>query len=88
MARGWESKSVELQIESSEGDRCTAAPQKRLTAAQVALHWKRDSLLLSKSRVLQQLQVDLSPRYREMLNGALADLEKQLAQLDDGGTHA
>ena len=87
MARGWESKSVELQIEASEGDRHTITP-KRLTAAQVALHWKRDSLLLSKSRVLQQLQEDLSPRYREMLNGALADLEKQLAQFDERGAHA
>lgn len=87
MARGWESKSVELQIESSEDDRRTA-PQKPLTAAQVALHWKRDSLRLSKSRVLQQLQADLSPRYREMLNGALADLEKQLAQFEERGAHA
>lgn len=87
MARGWESKSVELQIESSEGDRRTS-PQKRLTVAQITLHWRRDSLLLSKSRVLQQLQADLSPRYRDMLNGALADLEKQLAQFDERATHA
>jgi len=85
MARGWESKSVELQIESSE-DKRHATPSKRLTAAQVAQHWKRDNLLLSKSRILQQLQADLSPRYRAMLMAALADLEKQVAECAENGT--
>ena len=40
---------------------------------------RHQALLLSRSRVLQQLEVSQHPRHREMLNQALADLEAQLA---------
>ena len=39
-------------------------------------------LMLSRSCVLQQLEVSRNPRHREMLNHALADLEAQLARFD------
>jgi len=40
---------------------------------------RHQALLLSRSRVLQQLELSQHPRHREMLNQALADLEAQLA---------
>ena len=43
---------------------------------------RQQSLLLSRSRVLQQLELSQNPRHREMLHQALADLEAQLAQFN------
>ncbi len=79
MARGWESKSVEAQKELAE-DR-DSAPKNRLTPAQIELQRKKANLLLSRDRIVQQLQADLNPRHREMLRNALADLEGQLTRL-------
>jgi hypothetical protein len=86
MARGWESKSVEDQVQQSE-----AAPvkeskdkQKRqLTAAQMENHRRREVLILARVRVQQNLKVSNNPRYTEQLNRALADIEVQLAALPD-----
>jgi hypothetical protein len=39
---------------------------------------RHQALVLSRSRVLQQLEVSQNPRHREMLQRALADLERQL----------
>jgi hypothetical protein len=87
MARGWESKSVEDQVQQSEA----AAPvkegkdkQKRqLTAAQIEAHRRREVLILSRVRVQQDLKVSSNPRYTEQLNRALADIEVQLSALPD-----
>jgi hypothetical protein len=81
MARGWESKSVEGQIESFESDRFTEV-KKRVSSAQVELLRKKSSLQLARSRILQNLETVQSPRYREILNAALADLEAKLLKLD------
>jgi hypothetical protein len=80
MARGWESKSVEGQIESFESDR-SAEVKNRLTSAQVDLLRKRSSLQLARSRILRDLETVQNPRYREILNAALSDLDKKLAEL-------
>jgi len=80
VARGWESKSVEAQqAEAAEG-RSPAKP--RLTAAQVAKLRNKEGLLLSRSRVLQQLQTSHSPAHREMLEKTLIDLNARIAQAD------
>ena len=80
MARGWESKSVEGQIESFESNR-SAEVKSRLTSAQADLLRRKNSLQLARSRILQNLETVLSPRYRDMLNVALSDLDKKLAEL-------
>jgi hypothetical protein len=77
MARGWESKSVEEQ-------QALAADQKKpgkppLTPEQAARQREKQSLELSRQRVLQQLQSACNPRHRQMLEDALADLEKKLS---------
>ncbi len=76
MARGWESKSVEQQQELATSDAGRAKP--RMTAEEIDAERRRESLQLSRRRVLQQLEVASNPRHREMLEAALADLDAQL----------
>ncbi len=77
MARGWESKSVEAQMESSE-EKPTGHP---LTPEEAARQRDRESLRLARARVLQQLEVAREPRYVKLLQDALVDLEARLAKL-------
>ncbi len=52
-----------------------------LTPAQIVLQRQRQSLLLSRRHVLQQLDAAQNPRHREILQNALADLDSQIARL-------
>ena len=79
MARGWESKSVESQIESAQNKHNGTGQNGPEDADRIR---RRQALLLSRSRVLQQLQVSQNPRHREMLTQALGDLEAQLAKFE------
>jgi hypothetical protein len=80
MARGWESKAVEAQIETAEAH--TVTTKTRLTPEEREKSRQRDSLLLSRNRVRQDLEQSNNPRYRKILSDALAHLEAELAQLD------
>ena len=79
MARGWESKSVEAQIESSKTDR-RASGEKSSAEEPAETRRKRDTLLLARARILEQIRDSQNPRHREMMEKALSDLEKILAQ--------
>ena len=79
MARGWESKSVEAQIESANLSR--GEGKLRLTADQLEAERKRDSLLLHRTRVLSDLEKCSDERYRKTLSDGLAFLEQQLGAL-------
>ena len=79
MARGWESKSVESQIEDA-GSR--AHRGKALTAEQREIETKRASLDLSRRRVLQELQTTRSAVRRTSLEQALAFLDDEIRKLD------
>src|ERR1700676_992366 len=79
VARGWESKSVEEQQAQAVS---TPSPAKLpLTPAQIVSQRQRQGLMLSRQRVLQQLDAAQNPRHREILQNALADLDAQLARL-------
>ena len=78
MARGWESKSIEEQQAAAQAP---AEPRKVLTPEQIAAQRQRDSLLLSRKRVQEQLQEAQNPHYRQMLESALAELDGRLARL-------
>jgi hypothetical protein len=80
MARGWESKGVEGQVQEFESKE-NRAQKKQLTQTQVEIRRHRGVLLLSRARVEKQLQSVQDPRYREQLNRALADLDAQLSKL-------
>ena len=79
MACGWESKSVEQQQEEAAAEKKRPAP---LTAEQAVTAKRRQGLLLSRQRVLQQLEAASNPRHRQMLEAALADLDAQLKDLE------
>ena len=80
MARGWESKSVEDQIDMSEPRR--AVPVGGLQdPEQLAATRKKEGILLSRIRVVHDLESAQNPRYRAVLSKALADLDAQLATL-------
>ena len=76
MARGWESKSVDDQIQSAETRR--QAIGRELTPDEREAAAKRMTLTLSRTRILQDLQIACDPRHRAMLERALADIEEQL----------
>jgi len=81
MARGWESKSVEQQQEEMLEQRKTArapiSPSRPPKEQQ--RNRKREGLLLSRGRLTQQLQAASHPRHRQMLEQAIAELDRQLS---------
>ncbi len=80
MSRGWESKDVESQQEEAAARRA-AAKQKPLTADEIRVRTERQSLELSRTRVLKDLETATHPRRREQLEAALEHLNRKLAAL-------
>jgi hypothetical protein len=78
MARGWESKSVEAQIDEAEFHR-SAGSENIPPPEQLELIRKRETIVLSRTRVVRELQAAQNPRYKAVLSKALADLEAQLS---------
>jgi len=82
MARGWESKAVESQIEAAE--RRTAHPKTpRATPAQIERERERESIELSRTRVLQDLAAATNPHYRDLLQRSLQYLDEKLKALNE-----
>lgn len=79
MARGWESKSVEAQIEESDSEPSISSP---LSVADRQATFKKNDLELSRRRILQQLETSNNERYSELLRRTLADLDAQIAALN------
>lgn len=80
MARGWESKAVEGQIEERTVRRDARLP-KLPSARQLELIRKKEDLLLSRKRVLHDIEAAHNPRYKQILTAALAHLDRELAGL-------
>jgi hypothetical protein len=81
MARGWESKSVESQIEDSL---VTDATSKRLSTDELQRKRERESLELSRLRITTELRTAKAPLHRTALEHALAHLDEQIARLSQG----
>jgi hypothetical protein len=80
MARGWESKSVEAQIDTAEAHRA----EKKNNAPSVQsleVIRKKETILLSRIRVIRELDNAQNPRYKAVLAKALADLDAQLTSI-------
>jgi len=81
LARGWESKSVESQQEEKglrdapRRDSHPPTPEERERRARL------ESLELSRSRTLEQLERATSAAHRSMLKRTLVALEKQISEL-------
>jgi hypothetical protein len=84
MARGWESKAVADQIEevSSRKDRAHVPASSEELVQKERLH----SLLLSKSRLLQQLERATHPSHRDVLLNGLKAIEKQIDEINSSDT--
>ena len=83
MARGWESKSVEGQIEESAGKKKPAVAAARHAAAKpVRISREREALLLAKTRIIKDLETTDNPRYHQFLESSLAAIEKQLSETE------
>jgi hypothetical protein len=80
VARGWESKSVEEQMDAAE-NRKTIAPQPKLSEAQLRVQRERESIELSRGRILRELEAARHARHREQLSQALSFLDEQLSKL-------
>ena len=83
MARGWESKSVELQIASAE-DRRPRGVESGITPEQQRLEHDKNVLMLSIVRLEREIQQSTHPRFRAMLENALADQQQKLQLLNNG----
>ena len=81
MARGWESKSVESQIESAEDAGQLPDAAFRPDPQTVQLEYKRDGLVMSRTRVLHDIESAGNPRYRAQLEAALSYLDQEIAKL-------
>jgi hypothetical protein len=86
MARGWESKAVEeSQIDAAE-ERQKRSHAVAQHAAETSLQRERESLELSRTRVLQDITTATNPKYRALLEQSLRFLDEKLAALPGSAT--
>jgi hypothetical protein len=79
MARGWESKAVEDQMQDSQS-RAPRDLRAKLTPEQVEASRQREVLILAITSVQRHLQSVSDLQYREQLERALESLETRLAK--------
>jgi hypothetical protein len=80
MARGWESKSVEAQMENAN-DGPPSGSKSPLTDDEKKDRHERDSLRLSRAYIVHQMEASTNERYTESLRQALNELDQKLAKL-------
>lgn len=83
MARGWESKAVEAQIDEMDVRETVTerAAFEELTPELRARRERLDALKMSRARTLEQLEHAGARPHREMLKRTLLALEKEIAEL-------
>ena len=79
MARGWESKAVEAQMEEAEEAFRMGKAAARSATGEISR--ERRSLLLAKTRILNELHATANHRYRDLLGTSLAAIDEQLSAL-------
>jgi hypothetical protein len=81
MARGWESKGVESQVEAKEILAENLSRGQKLAEEQ-RRESERRGLNLSRTRILNELDNATNPHHRKSLEAALAHLDQKLAELN------
>ena len=81
MARGWESKSVADQIEEGNSRRTERLSSDSVSPETRHFQERLQSLILSKSRLLQQLDRAKHPSHRGVLLNGLKAIEKQIDEV-------
>lgn len=79
MARGWESKDVESQVEARKNvsDSESKGPK---TPEQIMKEQEKRNLLLSRTKILNDLQTATHPNHKKSLEAALEHLDQKLAE--------
>jgi hypothetical protein len=80
MARGWESKAVESQQEEAATRQRSGGPP--VSPADAQRRAERATLMLARTKALTDLQHACAPAHRAMLEQAIADLDRRLADRD------
>jgi hypothetical protein len=80
MARGWESKAVESQVDDRLNEKERRNEPGRTEGENER---KRASLQMSRRRIARELEASQSPVHRSALENALQYLDEQLAALDE-----
>ena len=78
MARGWASKSAVIRPDKAEVYPGTSNSPDPVTLEVIR---KKESLLLSRTRIVTELKSAQNSRYIELLHRALADLDAKLTTL-------
>ena len=78
MARGWASKSAVIRPDKAEVHRGTSNSPDPVTLEVIR---KKESLLLSRTRIVTELKSAQNARYIELLNRELAVLNAKLTTL-------
>lgn len=81
MARGWESKAVEDQIEQANARALRHPFPEDLPPEERARRERLESLRLSRARTLTQLESATRPAHRQMLQRTLRALEVEIETL-------
>jgi hypothetical protein len=80
MARGWESKDVESQVEAKKTVTDSQGKGQK-TPEQIRRERERGDLQLSRTRIQNDLQNATNPHHRKSLEAALAHLDQRIAAL-------
>jgi hypothetical protein len=80
MARGWESKDVEAQVESKESPKASPRHDPK-SAEQQVREQDIKQLQLSRTRITNDLATATHPNHRKSLEAALAHLDKKISDL-------
>ncbi len=81
MARGWESKDVEAQVESGQAPKGHYG-NKTKSPEQLQREQERKDLQLSRIRIAHDLESATNPNHRKSLEAALAHLDKKISDLN------
>ncbi|HET9180762.1 MAG TPA: hypothetical protein VFP59_01410 [Candidatus Angelobacter sp.] len=81
MARGWESKQVESQMEQASEKH--TAPGAEASADDRKAEREKQNLLLSRAYIQHQIESSANARYTESLNQALEEIERKLSDFSE-----
>jgi hypothetical protein len=81
MARGWESKSIENQIDEAEAKK-EARRKQRLTPDEALYLQRKEALLRERARIVREMERAYMRRHLVMLERGLAHIDAELAKLE------
>ncbi|HEX8475364.1 MAG TPA: hypothetical protein VF666_15140 [Pyrinomonadaceae bacterium] len=82
MARGWESKAVADQLEQTDMHTRDKSAAYEVSPAVRARRERLESLRMSRTRTLEQLNNATTPTHREMLERTLRAIEAEMKDLN------